>query len=63
MKKKLKVTWKPDILEEAKTLGYIEGFNDGRNSLLNNLIKFKFLKKNWETEYDKKMKNEGYMVK
>jgi hypothetical protein len=61
-KKKLKAIWKPNILEEAKTIGYMEGFSDGRNNLIEELIKFKLLKSNWKTSYNKKTKSQ-YLFK
>lgn len=62
-KKKLKVTWEPEPLTEAHTIGYMEGISDGRITLLNQLEKFGLLRKDWKSKYNKNMKEEGYMVK
>jgi hypothetical protein len=59
--KKLKAVWNPDILKEAQTLGYMEGFSDGRNEVIDQLVKYKLLKKNWKAEYNKQYKDDGYM--
>lgn len=62
MSKKLKVVWKPNILDEAKTIGYIEGYSDGRNGIIQEFIKFKLLPKGWKKIYNTKTKG-NYLIK
>jgi len=61
--KKLKVKWEPNPIDDAKTIGYLEGFSDGRNEILKQLEKFDLLKKDWKIIYNKEIKNEGYIIK
>jgi hypothetical protein len=61
--KKLKIAWKPEPLKEAHTIGYMEGFSDGRNNIIKQFIKFKLLKKNWKAEYNRQYKDDGYLIK
>jgi hypothetical protein len=62
-KKKLKVVWeKPHPLDEAKTIGYVEGYSDGRNDLLQELIEYKLLVKNWKKIYNQLTKS-NFLVK
>jgi len=60
--KKLKPTHKQSPLEEAHTLGYLEGHADGRLEILKELIKFRLLKKDWKGVYNKKTK-QNYLIK
>lgn len=59
----IKPTFKQNPLDEAHTLGYLEGFSDGRNKILEQLVKLKLLKKNWKKEYNQKCKEDGYLIK
>lgn len=63
MNKKIKSTTKQTPLEEAKIIGYMEGFSDGRNKIIEQFIKFNLLKKNWKTEYNKLYNEDGYWIK
>lgn len=60
--KKLKVTWQQNPLEEARTIGYMEGVSDGRLNLLKELIKYKLLKKGWKEIYNS-MSDNNYKLK
>jgi flagellar biosynthesis/type III secretory pathway protein FliH len=62
MTKKPMVSWKQNHLEEAKTLGYMEGYSDGRLELIKELVKYKLLSKNWKKEYNKKTES-NYLIK
>jgi len=53
---------KQNPLDEAKIIGYVEGFSDGRIELIKELVKFKLLFKNWKAIYNKKTK-QNYLVK
>ncbi len=61
--KKLKVAWNSDPLMEAKMIGYMEGFSDGRIDLKNELVELKLLKGNWKKKFNHKHKDDGYMFK
>jgi hypothetical protein len=60
--KKLKVSWKQNPLEEARTIGYMEGVSDGRLEIIRELIKFKLLPKGWKKIYNQKTKS-NYLIK
>lgn len=49
-------------LEEIKTVGYMEGYSDGRNGIIDELIQFGLLIKNWKIKYNSKTKF-GYPIK
>lgn len=49
-------------LGESKIIGYMEGFSDGRNNLIEELTKFKLLKNGWKKSYNKKTTG-NYIVK
>lgn len=53
-KHKIKVDWESDHLNEAKTIGYMEGYIDGRIDILKELDAFKLLKKDWKKTYNNK---------
>jgi hypothetical protein len=53
---------KNTLLDEARTIGYMEGFSDGRNELIHELTKFRLLPKGWKKIYNKKTKG-NYLVK
>ena len=48
----------PTKLEEAKTMGYMEGYCDGKLEVIKHLIKFNLLKKHWKTSYNKQIGKE-----
>ena len=52
----------PTKLEEAKTIGYMEGYSDGKIELIKQLIKFKLLKNHWKTAYNKQIGKEGDFI-
>lgn len=58
---KLKGSIKPTILDEARTVGYMEGYSDGRNSVLGELIQFKLLKNGWKRIYNKRTLSNYYI--
>ncbi len=53
---------KQDPLIEAKTIGYMEGYSDGRNVLIKQLLRLKLLRKNWKKECNKFYKETGYLI-
>lgn len=53
---------KTTLLDEARTIGYMEGFSDGRNELVRELIRFKLLPKGWKKVYNKRTKG-NYLFK
>ena len=55
-------THKQNPLNEARTIGYMEGFSDGRNELIHELTKFGLLPKGWKKIYNKKTQG-NYLVK
>jgi len=57
-----KIVKKHSLLDEARVIGYMEGFSDGRNELIRELTKFKLLPKNWKKIYNKKTEG-NYLVK
>lgn len=59
---KLKVHVKQNPLDEAKVIGYVEGFSDGRLKIIEEFILFKLLKKNWKKVYNSSTKSE-YLIK
>jgi hypothetical protein len=59
---KLKVMLKSNPLEEAKILGYMEGYSDGRLEILKELVEYKLLLKGWKKIYNKKTK-QNYLLK
>jgi hypothetical protein len=61
-KTSLKSYVKPNFLDEAKLIGYMEGYSDGRLFIINELEQLKLLKKNWKKTYNKNTKN-NYIVK
>ncbi len=61
-KKNLKVKWKQTPLEEAKTIGYMEGYSDGRIDIVKEFLKYKLLPKGWKKIYNKKTK-QNYLLK
>lgn len=61
--KKKKVHTKQLPVDEARTIGYMEGYSDGRNDIVNQFIKFNLLKRNWKKEYNKLFKDDGYYIK
>ena len=60
--KKLKVVWKPNPLDEARTIGFMEGYSDGRNDIITELIKYKLLPRGWKKEYNKRTQG-NYLIK
>lgn len=60
--KKLKVDWKQNPLEEARTIGYMEGYSDGRLEIIRELAKFKLLLKGWKKIYNQKSES-NYKLK
>ena len=60
--KKLKAVWKPNPLDEARTIGYMEGFSEGRNSIIEELVKFKLLPRDWRKRYNKRTEG-NYLIK
>ncbi len=60
--KKLKVSWTPTPLEESRTIGYMEGYSDGRLDIIKEFVKYKLLPRNWKKIYNKKTK-QNYLVK
>lgn len=59
---KTKTAPKTTLLDEARVIGYMEGFSDGRNELIRELTKFKLLPKGWKKIYNKKTEG-NYLVK
>lgn len=59
---KTKTAQKTTLLDEARVIGYMEGFSDGRNELIRELTKFKLLPKGWKKIYNKKTEG-NYLVK
>lgn len=53
---------KTTLLDEARTIGYMEGFSDGRNELIRELIRFKLLPKGWKKVYNKRTEG-NYLFK
>lgn len=53
---------KTTLLDEARTIGYMEGFSDGRNEMIRELIKFRLLPKGWKKIYNKRTQG-NYLVK
>lgn len=60
--KKLKAKWTPNPLDEARTIGFMEGYSDGRNELIKELIKYKLLINGWKNIYNKRTKG-NYLIK
>ena len=60
--RKLKAKWTPNPLDEARTIGYMEGYSDGRNHIIEELVKFKLLPRKWKKEYNKRTKG-NYLIK
>lgn len=61
-KKTSSITHKQNPLSEARIIGYMEGFSDGRNELIHELTKFGLLPKGWKKIYNKKTQG-NYLVK
>lgn len=61
--KKIKQTNHSTLLEEAKVIGYMEGYSDGRNDILKQLSSFDLLKKNWKKSYNNKLTDTCYTLK
>lgn len=59
--KKVKVPTKTNPLEEARTIGYIEGFSDGRNNLIEELVEHKLLIRGWKKIYNEKNKEKHFI--
>jgi hypothetical protein len=60
--KKLKVSWTPNPLEESRTIGYMEGYSDGRLEIIKELVKYGLLPKGWKKIYNKKTQ-QNYLLK
>jgi hypothetical protein len=60
--KKLKVVWHQNPLEESRTIGYMEGYSDGRLEIIKELLQYKMLPKGWKKIYNKKTK-QNYLLK
>jgi hypothetical protein len=54
--KKLKAIWKPDLLEESRNIGYMEGYYDSRTDFIKILENCKLLPKNWREVYSEHIK-------
>jgi hypothetical protein len=60
--KKLRISWTPNPLEESRTIGYMEGYSDGRLEIIKELVKYKLLSKGWKKIYNKKTQ-QNYLLK
>lgn len=54
---------KKSLLKESQTIGYMEGFSDGRNSIIEQLEKFGLLKKGWKKSYKQKTNDTDFVLK
>jgi hypothetical protein len=59
---KTKTIPKTTLLDEARIIGYMEGFSDGRIEMIRELTKFRLLPKGWKKIYNKKTEG-NYFIK
>lgn len=51
-----------DKKTELKIISYMEGYSDGRNEIIEELVKYKLLRAGWKKSYNKKTTG-NYIVK
>jgi hypothetical protein len=54
---------RPTKVQEAHTIGYVEGFADGRRETLESLDELKLLKRGWKTAFNKLNNDKGVVFK